>query len=104
MEPLARLGRATVDVLVELLADDRPRWGLELIKATGRPSGTVYPLLDRLEQAGWVTSSWDEDAGRRGPRRRLYALTPDGAAAARAAVHRASAARPARLAPRPVTG
>ncbi|MBY8850782.1 PadR family transcriptional regulator [Saccharothrix sp. MB29] len=47
--------------------------------ATGRPSGSVYPLLDRLERAGWVTSTWDDDAERRGPRRRVYVLTPDGA-------------------------
>ncbi|XVV03424.1 PadR family transcriptional regulator [Actinosynnema sp. CA-248983] len=79
MEPLERVGRATLDVLDVLLDGDRPRWGLEIIKLTGRPSGSVYPLLDRLERAGWVTSSWDDDADRRGPPRRMYALTPDGA-------------------------
>ena len=82
MQPLARLGRATIDVLTVLLDSDEPRWGLELIKLTGRQSGTVYPLLDRLERAGWVTSSWDDDSERRGPRRRMYVLTPDGARAA----------------------
>jgi DNA-binding PadR family transcriptional regulator len=100
MEPLPRLGRATIDVLRLLLESTQPRWGLELIKATGRPSGTVYPLLDRLERAGWVTSRWDDDAQRSGPRRRLYELTPDGAQAARTVVE---AARPAtRTALRPV--
>jgi DNA-binding PadR family transcriptional regulator len=78
VEPLGRIGKATVDVLAVLLESDRPRWGLEIIKATGRPSGSVYPLLDRLDRAGWVTSQWDEEE-RRGPRRRLYLLTPDGA-------------------------
>ncbi|WP_367134632.1 PadR family transcriptional regulator [Saccharothrix sp. HUAS TT1] len=62
-----------------LLASDQPRWGLEIIKLTGRPSGSVYPLLDRLERAGWVTSSWDDDSERRGPRRRMYVLTAGGA-------------------------
>ncbi|MEV0839260.1 PadR family transcriptional regulator [Actinocatenispora sera] len=95
MEKLPRLGRATLDVLGVLLEAQRPRWGLELMSVTGRPSGTVYPLLDRLEKAGWVESCWEQDAERRGPRRRLYALTPDGAQAAREAV-RAAAARPAR--------
>ena len=95
MEPLARLGRATVDVLAVLLDSGEPRWGLELIKSTGRPSGTIYPLLDRLERAGWVTSHWDEDVSRPGPRRRMYQLTPDGAAAARDVLHQA-ARRPAR--------
>ncbi|MER5265887.1 PadR family transcriptional regulator [Actinosynnema sp. NPDC002837] len=79
MEPLARIGGATVDVLEVLLGSDQPRWGLEIIKLTGRPSGSVYPLLDRLERAGWVTSSWDDDSERRGPRRRMYVLTPEGA-------------------------
>jgi DNA-binding PadR family transcriptional regulator len=95
VDPLARLGRATVDVLTVLLDDDGPRWGLELIKLTGRPSGTVYPLLDRLERAGWVTSTWDDDAARPGPRRRMYVLTPDGAEAARDALRQA-ARRPVR--------
>ncbi|MEH1014754.1 helix-turn-helix transcriptional regulator [Micromonospora sp. CPCC 206060] len=101
MEPLARVGRATVDVLAVLVEEDRPRWGLEIIKLTGRPTGTVYPLLDRLERAGWVTSHWDEDSHRRGPRRRMYRLTTDGATEARRLCARAAAAdraatRPAR--------
>lgn len=81
MEPLARIGQATVDVLEVLLDSGRPRWGLEIIKRTGRPSGSVYPLLRRLEDAGWVVSEWDS-AQQHGPRRRLYELTPDGAVAA----------------------
>ncbi|HEV7898762.1 MAG TPA: PadR family transcriptional regulator [Planosporangium sp.] len=93
MAPLARVGKATVDVLTVLLDSDGPRWGLEIIKATGRPSGTVYPLLDRLERAGWVTSRWDEDDDRKGPRRRLYALTPEGALESRRTCARASQRR-----------
>ncbi len=89
MEPLARLGRATIDVLTVLLDSDQARWGLELIKVTGRPSGTVYPLLDRLERAGWLISHWDDDLQRSGPRRRMYQLTPEGAVAARDALRRA---------------
>ncbi|MCW6006206.1 PadR family transcriptional regulator [Micromonospora sp. CPCC 205371] len=83
MEPLERVGKATIDVLAVLLDSDQPRWGLEIIKLTGRPSGSVYPLLDRLERAGWVTSTWDDDSERRGPRRRMYRLTAEGAVAAR---------------------
>ncbi|GIJ74018.1 PadR family transcriptional regulator [Virgisporangium ochraceum] len=100
MEPLGRIGRATVDVLGVLLDSDQPRWGLEIIKVTGRPSGSVYPLLDRLEHAGWVTSHWDDDATRRGPRRRMYRLTADGAAEARRVVARAGARAQAPLRPR----
>ncbi|MBP2339499.1 DNA-binding PadR family transcriptional regulator [Saccharothrix coeruleofusca] len=101
MEPLGRIGRATADVLAVLLDADRPRWGLEVIKLTGRPSGSVYPLLDRLERAGWVTSSWDDDSERRGPRRRLYRLTPDGAVEAAKVCARKSTETGRRAAPRP---
>lgn len=42
------------------------------------PEGTVYPALHRLERAGLVDSDWDRSGPRR---RRVYRLTPDGAAA-----------------------
>lgn len=63
-------------VLQKLRAHD-PRYGLELIKETGLASGTVYPLLARMEDAELVVSAWD-DSETRGPRRRLYSLTPLG--------------------------
>jgi PadR family transcriptional regulator PadR len=51
----------------------------------GRKAGSVYPILARLEEAGWVESSWErEERDERGPRRRFYRLVPDGLAAARA--------------------
>ncbi len=58
------------------------RYGFEIMEACGLPSGTVYPTLRRLEKAGLLESNWETDqearaAGR--PRRRTYALTPDGA-------------------------
>ncbi|MDM4720249.1 PadR family transcriptional regulator [Micromonospora sp. WMMA1363] len=90
MEPLERIGGATVDVLRVLLDGGRPRWGLEIIKVTGRPSGSVYPLLERLERHGWVTSSWEEEMDRRGPRRRMYELTADGAREAQRVCARAA--------------
>ncbi|BCB78407.1 hypothetical protein GCM10022251_30100 [Phytohabitans flavus] len=93
MEALGRIGKATVDVLGVLLDGDGPRWGLEIIKLTGRPSGSVYPLLERLERAGWVASHWEDDSDRRGPRRRMYLLTAEGAAEARRVLARAAAAK-----------
>ena len=42
------------------------------------PEGTVYPALHRLEEAGLLHSSWAQADGRR---RRVYALTDEGAAA-----------------------
>ena len=42
------------------------------------PEGTIYPALHRLESAGLLSSSWAPSDGRR---RRVYALTDEGAAA-----------------------
>jgi len=79
MEPLTRITAATVDVLDALLAHPDHCWGLLAIKRSGRPAGTVYPVLDRLEQAGWVESHWEDSNDRSGPRRRYYRLTGEGA-------------------------
>lgn len=86
MQALKRVTPATVDVLVALVEASEPVWGLLVVSRTGRPAGSVYPILERLESIEWVTSEWEVDARRAGPRRRLYRLTPDGAAAARAAI------------------
>jgi PadR family transcriptional regulator, regulatory protein PadR len=74
-----RLTAPTVEVLHELLASSDALWGLQLVKATGRPTGTVYPILARLEDAGWITAEWETESNHTGPRRRLYRLTADGA-------------------------
>jgi PadR family transcriptional regulator, regulatory protein PadR len=58
--------------------------GTDLQKRAGLASGTLYPILLRLESAGWFVSRWETvtpgDAAR--PRRRLYRLTPSGLARA----------------------
>jgi PadR family transcriptional regulator PadR len=86
MEPLSRVTPATLDVLAVLLAAGSSTWGLAVIKASGRPAGSVYPILDRLEKSGWVASEWADEPDRAGPRRRYYELTADGAQAARSLV------------------
>lgn len=96
MKPLARITPATIDVLSVLDASGQPVWGLLVIKQSGRPAGSVYPILERLEQSGWLTSSWEENDERSGPRRRYYALTAEGAVAARSAILSFNA-RPARV-------
>ena len=40
--------------------------------------GTLYPVLNRLEQDGLVTSSWREGVG--GPGRKFFAVTATGRA------------------------
>ncbi|WP_307387066.1 MULTISPECIES: PadR family transcriptional regulator [Microbacterium] len=100
VEPLQRVTQPTIDVLGVLLGTTGPAWGLRIIKETQRPAGTVYPILERLERQGWLTSEWEDDPARSGPRRRLYRLTAEGSPAARSviAAHAAkqSAAAPAR--------
>jgi len=70
-------------VLNEMLSEPaEQRYGLDLCEATGLPSGTIYPIMARLERIKWVESDWeDPDAhiaqGR--PRRRYYRLTREGA-------------------------
>ncbi|MEP6480310.1 MAG: helix-turn-helix transcriptional regulator [Rhodoglobus sp.] len=74
MDELTRVTAPTLDVLAQLLGSTDPTWGLLIVKATGRPAGTVYPILDRLERLGWIESEW-EVGDRPGARRRLYSLT-----------------------------
>jgi PadR family transcriptional regulator, regulatory protein PadR len=54
--------------------------GADVQKLRGLASGTLYPILLRLESAGWFVSRWEaidpSTVGR--PRRRLYRLTPSG--------------------------
>ena len=66
-----------------------PRYGLEISKQAGLETGTLYPVMARLERVGWVESSWEDpdlsiSDGR--PRRRYYQLTKDGAEQARLAL------------------
>jgi DNA-binding PadR family transcriptional regulator len=67
-------------------------YGLELSTEAGLATGTIHPILARLEGLGWVSSRWEDidpvDAGR--PRRRYYRLSPDGAELAREALARAT--------------
>jgi PadR family transcriptional regulator len=76
-----RLTQPALKVLRFLLDNPRQcRSGAEIAKATGVFSGTLYPLLIRLENAGWLSSEWEQvqpsEVGR--PRRRFYTLTPNG--------------------------
>ncbi len=76
---VTRLTMPTRRVLELLLKSDRV-YGLEIIDALGIGAGTLYPMLARLEQIGWLESSWEEvdpsETGR--PARRYYRLTSNG--------------------------
>jgi DNA-binding PadR family transcriptional regulator len=98
--PLERVLRA----FLEDPAD--PRYGYDLMRAAGLKSGTLYPLLGRLEDEKLVTSAW-ETPQRDGQRpRKYYRLTAEGAEVARLELAQVSAGRrPASAHPaRPVPG
>lgn len=109
-----KMSSSVVSVLEVFLENPKAvRYGLELGARTGLASGTIHPVLARLEGAGWVESEWEEidpsQAGR--PRRRFYRLTAVGLAQAGAALETVAARRerlarrlgPAR-GPEPLTG
>lgn len=76
-----RITRQTLALLEVLLEDpSQSFYGLELLAQTKMQSGTLYPMLARLERAGWIQSRWediDPSAASR-PRRRYYTLTAVG--------------------------
>jgi PadR family transcriptional regulator PadR len=84
-----RMTTQTLKVLALFLEDARVEWyGFGLVERAKIKSGTLYPILIRLEKAGWLESRLEEidssEAGR--PARRMYSLTGEGEAAARAEV------------------
>jgi DNA-binding MarR family transcriptional regulator len=66
-----------LDVITSSPSDD-PAWGLWLCEATGYGTGTIYPALDRLLKAGWITDHWEDPAPEDRPRRRFYEMTSTG--------------------------
>ncbi|MGH7749058.1 MAG: PadR family transcriptional regulator [Candidatus Dormibacteria bacterium] len=79
----------TAAVLRQMLENPAAdHYGFALAEATSFPSGTIYPILARLETAGWLASFWEQGdpAELQRPRRRMYRLTGAGAHAAREAL------------------
>ncbi|MGJ6968073.1 PadR family transcriptional regulator [Streptosporangium sp. G11] len=77
----------TVGKVLRIFLDDldAPRYGFELMKLAGMPSGTLYPVLARLEAAGWIEGRREtiDPVVEARPARRFYLLTAHGALAAR---------------------
>ncbi len=85
LRPLIReLKKGSSELLLLSLLEARPRHGYELSQLIATRSGgelrynaaSLYPLLYRLEERGWILGRWVEQAGER--RRRYYRLTPAG--------------------------
>lgn len=83
-----RVTRPLLDVLEVFLCaftnDAGDLHGWAIMKATKRSGPTVYGVLDRLEDMGWVSGQWEgQHPEPNKPRRRFYSLTPTGLAYAR---------------------
>src|SRR5918995_4366472 len=78
------LKKGSAELLILSLVEPRPRHGYEISKLIEVRSGgrlkfkvaSLYPLLYRLEERGWIAGRWIEKAGER--RRRFYRLTTAG--------------------------
>ena len=76
--------KGSAELLVLSLLEDQPRHGYDISKLIEMRSGgalrfhvtSLYPLLHRLEEQGWIAGRWVEKAEQR--RRRYYSLTPEG--------------------------
>ncbi len=86
-----RMTLSTQLVLRALLAEPtQEMYGLQIGQAAELPSGTIHPILARLEACGWLESRWEDiDPAKEGrPRRRYYHLSHDGAEHASTALAR----------------
>lgn len=78
------LKKGSAELMVLALLDGRPRHGYEITKLIEQRSAgavtfhiaSLYPLLYRMEERGWIAGAWVEKPGER--RRRFYKLTPQG--------------------------
>jgi DNA-binding PadR family transcriptional regulator len=71
--------------LLEALLHQPANWhhGYALSQQTGLASGTLYPILMRLEKLRWLETSWEKPGNAGRPPRHLYRLTSEARAWAR---------------------
>jgi DNA-binding PadR family transcriptional regulator len=85
---MTRPRRASAQTLLVLQAfmAHRRRWrhGYDLSSETGLPSGTIYPVLMRLSERQLLDAEWEPSPTPGRPPRRMYRLTADGVAVAKA--------------------
>ena len=77
---------STLMVLKSLSESPKGLHGYALMKASGLASGTLYPILSRLAERGWLEKAWEMNEETSGPPRRFYTLTPLGRAQLKDAV------------------
>lgn len=80
----AEMKKGSVELLVLAMLEDKPRHGYEIGKQIELRSGgrihfrisSLYPILCRMEEKGWIKGRWVEKEGER--RRCFYSLTSKG--------------------------
>jgi PadR family transcriptional regulator PadR len=79
-----RISSQTIAILNALQKSSRG-WthGYELSKITGLKSGTLYPILLRLHDEGWLEAKWEPSREQGRPPRHLYRITAGGSSEAR---------------------
>jgi PadR family transcriptional regulator PadR len=84
MPRASNISPQTLSVL-ELLLDSPRSWhyGYALSQRTGLKPGTLYPILARLAEQGWLDTQWSESEEPGRPPRHTYRLTAEGAKSAR---------------------
>jgi PadR family transcriptional regulator len=78
------LKKGSAELIILSILEPRPRHGYEISKLIeARSNGqlkfhiaSLYPMLYRLQERGWLQGRWVEKAGQR--RRRFYSLTAEG--------------------------
>jgi len=76
MRPAPRMSRQTISVFELLLAEPTAwRYGYDISRDTGLKSGTLYPILMRLEKLHWLETRWEEVKNPGRPPRHLYRLS-----------------------------
>ena len=87
MEGVSRqLKKGVLEILLLKLLSEKTLYGYELMalldEAGGgyfsAKEGTLYPVLYRLEDAGYIQSVWETAESRRGAPRKYYTVTPEG--------------------------
>ena len=83
--------------LLAALAEARGEWrhGYDLLRATDLKSGTLYPLLIRLESEGFLQAEWQPSSAPGRPPRHAYRLTAAGLRLARELAAEARSEAPA---------
>lgn len=95
MPRLPHTSSQTLAVLAALAAAPRDwRHGLSLSEETGLKSGTLYPLLIRLAEQGYLEAKWLEPEKPGRPPRHAYRLTKSGLSLARDRARKTQALRP----------